>query len=164
MKYDFFWGHTPKSNNNTGPHVYSQWSNHSFKSDGINFKTAEHYMMYRKAILFGDIDGISSQILDAPTPKVVKSLGRKIKGFNESLWNAHKYEIVLMGNLLKFSQNNELREYLLSSNDSILVEASPFDRIWGIGYNAQDAMENIENWGENLLGVALMDVRSFYTV
>lgn len=117
-------------------------------------------MMAQKAELFGDKE-ISRQILDCSEPKKIKALGRKVKNFDEAVWDEVKYSIVLNGNYFKFSQNPELREFLLGTGDSILAEASPYDGIWGIKMRQTD--ENIYNpikWkGENLLGFALMEAR-----
>ena len=116
--------------------------------------------MAEKARLFKDYETLE-EILSAENQKEIKDLGRKIKNFNEELWNREKYEIVKSGNLAKFSQDENLKEFLLSTGDKIIVEASPYDSIWGIGMGAKD--ENIEDataWkGENLLGFALMEVR-----
>ncbi len=117
-------------------------------------------MMAEKARLFKDYETLE-EILSAKDQKEIKDLGRKIKNFNEEIWNREKYEIVKSGNLAKFSQDENLKEFLLSTGDKIIVEASPYDSIWGIGMGAKD--ENIEYptaWkGENLLGFALMEVR-----
>ena len=94
-------------------------------------------------------------------PKEMKALGKKVKNFDQVIWDKVKYSIVLNGNYYKFSQNPEMRDFLISTGDKILVEASPLDRIWGIGLSAQDHNANKpEAWkGENLLGFALMEVR-----
>lgn len=120
----------------------------------------EQYMMAGKAQLFGDEER-RKDILACSDPKQIKALGRKVRGFDQAVWDKFKYSIVLNGNWCKFSQNRELREFLLSTGDSVLVEASPYDRIWGIQLSA-DAPEaqNPFGWrGENLLGFALMEVR-----
>lgn len=95
------------------------------------------------------------------TYEELKALGRKVRNFDETIWNEIKYATVLNGNYLKFTQNSELRKFLLSTGDSVLVEASPYDGIWGIKMGETD--ENARNplkWnGENLLGFALMEVR-----
>lgn len=72
-----------------------------------------------------------------------------------------KYSIVLNGNWRKFSQNRDLREFLLSTGDSVLAEASPYDGIWGIrlAADAEDARNPLKWKGDNLLGFALMEVR-----
>ena len=94
-------------------------------------------------------------------PQADQGLGRKVRGFDQRVWDRFKYAIVLGGNWCKFSQNRDLREFLLSTGDSVLVEASPYDSIWGIRLSssspgAQDPMK----WrGQNLLGFALMEVR-----
>ncbi|SHH96874.1 hypothetical protein SAMN04488109_6324 [Chryseolinea serpens] len=162
LKYIFFWGHSNKTPDEIGKFVFSQWYPSSFTVDGIEYKTAEHWMMARKANLFGD-DEISGLILKATKPGEVKELGRKIRGFDEVKWNNEKFEIVKTGNIHKFSQNKRLAEYLFSTADRIIVEASPTDSIWGIGL-AQDSkmIEDPHTWkGENLLGFAIMAARDF---
>lgn len=158
IKFLFFWGHTVKDEITKS--CFSQWFTGPFEENGIVYKTAEHYMMAGKARLFNDAE-ILEKILKAPSPNQVKSLGRKVKNFDPKLWNEHKYEIVKQGNLLKFSQNKKYKDFLLSTGDKILVEASPYDTIWGIGMLETDSRaENPLLWnGKNLLGFALMEVR-----
>ena len=116
--------------------------------------------MIQKAKLFEDNE-ILNEIIKAKSPKEYKALGRKVKNFNRKKWDEKKLNIVFKGNMLKFSQNEELKNFLLSTNDKILAEASPYDKIWGIGIGEDDKdAYNIEKWkGENLLGIALMKVR-----
>lgn len=158
QEFLFFWGHTVKDQITKA--CFSQWFPFEFKENGISYKTAEHYMMAGKAKLFNDNE-ILERILKAETPNQAKSLGRKVKNFDPQRWDDHKYEIVKQGNLLKFSQHEKFKEFLLSTNDQILVEASPYDKIWGIGMLETDKRaENPSQWdGENLLGFALMEVR-----
>ena len=120
----------------------------------------EQYMMAGKAELFGDQE-IREQILKCNDPKQIKALGRKVRNFDQKVWDKFKYAIVLNGNWLKFSQNRELREFLLSTGDNILVEASPYDNIWGIriSANSPEAQDPFKWHGQNLLGFALMEVR-----
>ncbi|CAG7845909.1 SubName: Full=Uncharacterized protein {ECO:0000313/EMBL:CCA77961.1} [Serendipita indica DSM 11827] len=135
----------------------SQWYPSTFVDEkGITYPTAEHYMMYQKAILFSDPN---PQILEATDPKTVKQLGRAIHNFTDEVWNAHRSEIVIRGNMLKFGQNQDLRQQLLATGDKVLVEASPLDKIWGIGKGKERALDDKSSWGLNLLGLALMDVR-----
>ena len=143
-----------------GPHVLSQWWPSPFTVDGVTYATAEHYMMAEKARLFGD-EARRQEILAAAHPNQAKSLGRLVEGYDEGAWEAERYAIVVRANLAKFSSNPVLRDYLLSSGERVLVEASPLDRIWGIGVAAGDPRaDQPENWrGLNLLGFALMDVR-----
>ncbi|MBB4806961.1 ribA/ribD-fused uncharacterized protein [Chryseobacterium defluvii] len=154
----FFWGHTAKDEITKS--CFSQWFTCEFEENGISYKTAEHYMMAGKARLFDD-DIICNEILKSNDPDMVKKLGRKVKNFDNQLWDEHKYEIVRKGNLLKFSQNQKLRDFLLSTENKILVEASPYDKVWGIGMleNNPKAENPLEWNGENLLGFALMEVR-----
>ncbi|KFE99434.1 hypothetical protein IX39_01840 [Chryseobacterium formosense] len=158
LNFLFFWGHTVKDEITKA--CFSQWFPFEFHENGIVYKTAEHYMMAGKAKLFNDME-ILEKILNAATPNQAKSLGRKVKNFDPQFWDDHKYEIVKQGNLLKFSQNKGFKEFLLSTEDKILVEASPYDKIWGIGMLETDRQaENPQQWnGENLLGFALMEVR-----
>jgi len=158
IEFLFFWGHTVKEEITKA--CFSQWFPFEFNENEINYKTAEHYMMVGKAKLFND-DEILEKILNAETPNQAKALGRKVKNFDPKLWDEHKYEIVRQGNFLKFSQNEEFKEFLLSTEYKILVEASPYDKIWGIGMLETNLKaENPSEWnGENLLGFALMEVR-----
>ncbi len=160
IKYLFFWGHS-SSGNSLGKECLSQWYPAAFHVDGLRYPSAEHYMMAGKAALFGD-EEILQAILDCNHPREAKSLGRKVRGFDEARWLAHRMEITIQGNLYKFEQNQELREFLLQTRRRVLVEASPVDRIWGIGMDqAHPHVENPQRWnGENLLGFALMEVRS----
>ncbi|KZV88237.1 DUF1768-domain-containing protein [Exidia glandulosa HHB12029] len=137
------------------------WAERSFTSaDGsVEYKTAEHWMMTEKARLFGDED-IRAQILAVSDPNKVKALGRKIANFDEKVWEENRLRIVEEGNELKFRQDDNLREKLLATGDKILVEASPQDRIWGIGYPQKTALLHKDEWGLNLLGQALMNVRA----
>ncbi|MDR4955129.1 NADAR family protein [Chryseobacterium sp. ES2] len=158
IKFLFFWGHSAKDIITKS--CFSQWFPGRFEENGIIYKTAEHYMMAGKARLFNDPE-TEAEILKADTPNQAKALGRKVKNFDPKRWDEHKFELVTQGNLLKFSQNQKFKYFLLSTGDKILVEASPYDRIWGIGMLETDnRAENPLLWnGENLLGFALMEVR-----
>ena len=157
----YFWGHTQYVGKVTKT-CLSQWYDCGFEVNGVRYHTAEQYMMASKALLFND-DVIFHEIMNASDPKSYKSLGRKIKGFDASIWDSQKYNIVVEGNKAKFSQNPLLKNYLLSTGNAVLVEASPYDRIWGIGmYESQARQGSVDLWeGENLLGYALMEVRDW---
>lgn len=160
LKYVFFWGHQPARNNAISKSCFSQWWKQSFEVDGIVFKTAEHWMMYHKAILFNN-PIIAEQILKAHKPAKAKQLGREVLGFNAAEWDRQKFDIVVNGNYHKFSQNPALKQFLIETKQKVIVEASPVDKIWGIGL-AEDHpnAKNPRLWkGENLLGFALMKVR-----
>lgn len=160
-KWAFFWGHTPSKDGSTTKSCFSQWwEGHPFIIDGIVYPTAEHYMMAEKARLFHDQARLA-EILATTSPAIAKKLGRQVSGFNDEVWLPQRWDIVVRANTAKFSQHAPLRQFLLQTGDRILVEASPFDRIWGIGMAAShpDA-ENPSKWkGLNLLGFALMEVR-----
>jgi len=126
----------------------------------VTFQNCETYMMYHKAILFNDF-AIGEHILAAANdPKQVKALGRKVRGYNEAKWDENKFEIVVAANREKFRQQVHLREQLLETEGREIVEASPMDRIWGIGFGKENALKNRQRWGKNLLGKALMQVRN----
>lgn len=156
-----FWGHTPNPQKITSS-CLSQWYDCYFEIGGIMYHTTEQYMMASKARLFGD-DDVFDEIMAADNPFDYKKLGRKIKGFEQEKWDAVKYDIVVEGNKAKFSQNPAIKEFLLSTGDAILVEASPYDKIWGIGLDREQAETvGVEQWpGENLLGCALMEARDW---
>lgn len=161
-EFTFFWGHDRKRIGDKA--AFSQWYPSPFYADGTLFHTAEHWMMYQKAILFGD-EQIAQKMLQTPFPGPVKDLGRKVKDFDEEVWDREKVGIVRLGNILKFSQSGELEEILLATGTTVLVEASPYDRVWGIGMNEKSRhASDPSRWkGENLLGYVLMDVRTILT-
>uniref|UniRef100_A0A6G6AD51 DUF1768 domain-containing protein n=1 Tax=Borely moumouvirus TaxID=2712067 RepID=A0A6G6AD51_9VIRU len=160
-KYIFFYGHNP---NKIGTEIYSQWYPIIFYEEVDNKKlkyiNAEQYMMAQKALLFEDFD-IYEEIMKETNPAKIKIFGRKIKNFDENIWNDYKYDIVLSGNRLKFEQNPDLLKKLLQTGNKLLVEASPYDYIWGIGLSAQKASKiPKKEWpGQNLLGKVLTQIK-----
>lgn len=114
--------------------------------------------MYQKALLFNDF-GVAEQILNETDVRKIKALGRKVKDFDNELWDKHKEDFMYNACYAKFSQNDELKDFLLSTGNCEIVEASPVDNIWGIGFSSDKAMENVDKWGQNLLGKILMKVR-----
>lgn len=159
-KFLFFWGHQPNKDRSISKTCFSQWWLSSFEVDKVTYKTAEHWMMAKKAELFQDKE-ILEKIIECNSPAEAKKLGRKVRNYDDKIWLENRYEIVKQGNYHKFSQNPDLKTFLLNTNDRVLVEASPVDPIWGIGMASDhtDAL-NPEKWkGLNLLGFALMEVR-----
>jgi ribA/ribD-fused uncharacterized protein len=159
-KYLFFWGHQPNKDGSISKTCFSQWWLSSFEVDNVVYKTAEHWMMAKKAELFNDKE-VLEKIIKANSPAEAKKLGREVKNYDDAVWLENRFEIVRQGNFYKFSQNNNLKEFLINTKDRVLVEASPVDPIWGIGM-ASDHKDvlNPEKWrGPNLLGFALMEVR-----
>lgn len=159
----YFWRETKK------PFGWmSQWYEYAMR-DGSDstmvYPTAEHYMMYQKAKLFNDTE-IAEEVLAGAElhPRTIKNLGRKVKGFDEKTWVAERERIVEEGTWLKMTMpardgQVNLGELLLATGDRELVEASPYDQVWGVGFRAKDAERNRKRWGLNLLGKALMAVR-----
>ncbi|WP_238598541.1 NADAR family protein [Saccharothrix sp. ALI-22-I] len=158
--YVFFWKPEGVPGAPVGAECLSQWWEGPFTVDGRTYRTAEHFMMCGKALLFGDED-TAARVLAASTPGEARSLGQQVRGFDEGTWVANRLDVVVRGNLAKFGAHDDAREYLLGTGDRVLVEASPLDRIWGIGLAADDERAaDPSTWlGLNLLGQALMDVR-----
>lgn len=163
-RYLCFWGHRPTPGAAAGPGCLSQWWPVEFTEDGHTYRSAEHYMMAHKAWLFDDPKSAAA-ILRAEHPAEAKALGRRIADFDERTWREHRYGIVVRAGIAKFGQHEALLQYLLATRDRVLVEASPLDRIWGIGLAADDARAaSPTTWrGLNLLGFALMDARDALT-
>ena len=161
FEYIYFWKCTKGPDGELGPGCLSQWWPSPFKIGEQVYPTAEHFMMYSKATLFED-EEIARQILETESPKEVKALGRKVENFDSQLWMEHRFAIVLRANLAKFSQNEDLKKYIFTTGNAILVEASPTDKIWGIGLDEEAARQvSPQDWdGLNLLGFALMRTRS----
>ncbi|MFD3744259.1 NADAR family protein [Nocardia sp. NPDC058633] len=159
-KYLAFWGHSPRRDGTIGSSCLSQWWPATFVVDGVEFAGAEHYMMWRKAMLFED-PATAAKILGAGHPSQAKNLGRQIRNFDENVWERARFDIVVAGSVAKFGQDDALRSYLVGTGSRVLVEASPVDRIWGIGLAADDPRAaDPGRWvGLNLLGFALMRAR-----
>lgn len=150
-KYTFFW---------RGP--FSQWHPSRFEVPKYEqvFSCAEQYMMYSKAILFRDFD-IADQIMKTNSPKEHQILGRQVKNFDLDHWNDNAKDIVFTSNYWKFMQNYDLLTKLLKTGNTTLVEASPYDKIWGIGLDENTAINTPPaQWpGTNWLGLTLTHVR-----
>jgi len=159
-KWLMFWGHQAEAGGGIGKGVLSQWWPCRFSLDGVEYASAEHWMMAEKARLFGDMSALE-RILGARTPAEAKKLGRLVKGFDDAAWDAARFEAVVAGNVAKFGQDAGSREFLLGTVNRVLVEASPRDRVWGIGLAAgNDDATDPRRWrGANLLGFALMEAR-----
>lgn len=159
-EYLYFWGNRPAMDGTVTKSCLSQWFTSPFSDNGLHFATAEHFMMWSKAQLFGD-DVAAQEVLAHDDPSRVKAIGRTIKNFDDELWKAHRFDIVVQGNRLKFTQNAAFRKFLLATGERVLVEASPVDAIWGVGLAADDErIVHPSKWeGLNLLGFALMVVR-----
>ena len=148
--------HNPDEDNG----YLSNWYLSSFTVDGVAFSSMEQFMMYRKAICFGD-EAVAAQILSTSDVAKIKSLGRQVSNYDESMWNGIRQIVVYEGLLAKFSQNEELKGKLKATENAVLAECAVKDCIWGIGLSMKDPDRlNKAKWnGQNLLGYALMMVR-----
>lgn len=148
-KYVFFWNG-----------IYSQWYQASMTIDGVLYNCCEQYMMHQKALLFNDIE-TAEKIMLTSHPRDQKELGRQVKNFDKNLWDKVNLQIVYKANYAKFTQNEDLKKQLLETGNKLLVEASPYDQIWGIGMGEEEeGINNPMNWkGQNLLGWAITLVK-----
>ncbi|MFD9910063.1 NADAR family protein [Streptomyces sp. NPDC059063] len=160
LKYVYFWGHSPRRDGALGASCFSQWWPSPFTADGVEYATAEHWMMAAKARLFGDAEA-ERAVLAARTPAEAKRAGRLVRGFDDAIWARERFGIVVRGSVLKFTSDDALRAYLVGTGERVLVEASPVDAVWGVGLDAEGARSaGPEGWrGLNLLGFALMSAR-----
>ena len=161
VEFLFFYGHKQRREGRADPSCFSQWYPRAFVVDDVHYATAEHFLMAEKARLFGD-DVALEKILATFSPADAKKLGQEVKSFEESTWNDARYDAVVRGNLAKFAAHPDLEAFLLSTGERVLVEASPHDKVWGIGMGAQhpDARTPSKWRGTNLLGFALMETRA----
>ncbi|EMD59562.1 hypothetical protein GGP41_004400 [Bipolaris sorokiniana] len=151
----FFW----KQGESNG--YLCQWYASPFTVSDTTYATCEMYMMIQKALLFND-DDTAQKMFRTTDPRKHKGLGRKVQGFDHAVWDKRKFDVVVQASYYKFTISRDaerLRRMLLATGERELIEASPFDCVWGIGFKQADAMLNREFWGENLLGKALMEVR-----
>ncbi|MFE2022012.1 NADAR family protein [Streptomyces sp. NPDC059499] len=161
MKYLPFWGHRPRADGRLGESCLSQWWPAPFTVDSVTYASAEHWMMAGKARLFGDEEA-ERRAVAASSPAAAKKVGRLVRGFDDGVWVRERFALVVEGSVHKFGQDPALRAFLLGTGDRVLVEASPMDRIWGIGLAKDDARTaDPAAWrGLNLLGFALMEART----
>ncbi len=148
-EFVFFWGGT-----------FSQWCPSKFTIDGVEYNCCEQYMMAKKALMFHDYKALES-IMASDKPDNQKAIGRTIKGFDVDKWIQHCRKIVFDGNYAKFTQNPEMTRELLATGPKEIVEASPEDKIWGIGLHESNPLAwDKKTWqGTNWLGEAIMEVR-----
>ncbi|MFD3541341.1 NADAR family protein [Streptomyces sp. NPDC058662] len=160
VKFLPFWGHRPRADGSLGPSCLSQWWPSEFTVGDVRYATAEHWMMAGKARLFADPEA-ERAALEARSPAEAKKAGRAVRGFDGAVWERERFALVVEGSVHKFASDPSLRSYLLSTGSRVLVEASPMDRIWGIGLAADDerALDPARWRGLNLLGFALMEAR-----
>jgi ribA/ribD-fused uncharacterized protein len=149
--YHFFW--VSKS-------PLSQWHPAKFTEGDVEYTSSEQYMMAEKARIMGDSE-TRTLILAATSAREIKALGRQVKNWDERKWTAERFAVVKRGNMLKFGQNPKMLRHLKRTRGEI-VEASPYDAVWGIGLDEATAERTPqEKWpGENLLGKVLMEVRA----
>jgi len=154
-QYVYFWTTKGKYG------CFSQWYISSFKDrDGVKYNCCEQYMMASKAKLFNDEQAYRA-IMDSKTPKKIKDIGRQVKNFDETIWKKKRAKIVLIANIYKFTQNKKLQNILVSTCGSIIAEASPYDKIYGIGMRSHKGLVKSDWKGKNILGNVLMKVRTF---
>lgn len=139
----------------------SQWARHSFTDiDGIRYSCAEQYMMAQKALLFNDSEKYN-EVMGTSHPRRMQQLGREVRGYDQKIWDENKERIVYEASKYRLEQCSEFRKLLEKTKGLILVEASPIDRVWGIGLHEDDDLVLDEcNWkGQNLLGIVLTRLR-----
>lgn len=148
-KYIFFWGGT-----------FSQWCPSPFELNGIKYNCCEQYMMAHKAVMFNDFEAYKA-IMASTSPREQKAIGRKVKNFDKDTWDSVCREIVFDANFAKFTQNPKMMVELIETGDKEIVEASPEDKIWGIGLHESDSrcLDKSQWQGTNWLGEAIMQVR-----
>ena len=148
--------HNPNEENG----YLSNWYLSPFTEEKKNFSSMEQFMMYRKAICFGD-EAVATNILSTDDASQIKALGRQVSNDDEHIWNGIRQIVVYKGLLAKFSQNEDLKDRLKSTGEAILAECAVKDLIWGVGLSMKDPNRfDKTKWkGQNLLGYTLMMVR-----
>lgn len=151
-----FWGHSK----NKQYAYFSNWYQSNFNIENLNFCNVEQYLMYQKALCFKD-NLISKKILNTTDPKEIKYLGRKVRNYNDIEWDKIRYDVLKKALKAKFTQNKLLLNKLIETKDSVLVEASPYDKIWGIGMDVNHEHKDYTKWqGTNLLGWGLTEIKN----
>jgi hypothetical protein len=153
----YFYGH----DNPYG--LFSNFFPATFTENFITYNSSEQYFMKKKQELFdSENHTLANKIMSTSKQSIIKSCGRKVLNYNNDIWKNLRYQIMVDALRLKFGQNIQLLNELIKTHPAILAEASPSDTIWGIGSSIKEVNPNNKNnWrGQNLLGKALMQVRS----
>lgn len=155
-KYVFFWKDEPMCNFTKCEIKYQQNSTNT-----LTFTSSEQMFMWAKAMVFGDIR-TAEKILNTTDPEEARKLGREVQFYDDDVWTKARIHYMKLAVFHKFYQNEDLKQQLLDAkyDGKIFVEASPYDKIWGIGYKESEAEKNVDNWGENLLGKILTELRN----
>ena len=153
--------HNPDEENG----IYSNWYLSDFLVEDIQYSSMEQYMMYQKAMLFGDHEA-ARRIFETSDVARIKAFGRAVRNYNDTVWAGLRQLIVYKGLLAKFSQNESLKSALLSTGNQVMAECAVKDTIWGIGLSMRDERRfDMAQWcGQNLLGFSLMVVRNSLSV
>lgn len=148
--------HNPNEENG----YLSNWYPSLFTVEKKTFSSMEQFMMYRKAICFGD-EAVATNILSTDDVAEIKALGRQVSNYDEHIWNGIRQIVVYEGLLAKFSQNENLKNKLKSTGEAILAECAVKDLIWSVGLSMTDPdrLDKTKWKGQNLLGYTLMMVR-----
>lgn len=168
--YIGFWGNKDDTlQEKTFSNFYkTKFTTKIYTGEDYTFDCSEQYFMYLKALEFRDYDILPKILSSNLKSKEYKDLGRQVKNYDDSVWSVKRYNYMKQALFLKFTQNKKLKEYLLNTNDAILIETSPFDSIFGIKMSKvngnypykENDWKNVNKWkGENLLGFALMEIR-----
>lgn len=161
MNMVYFWKPKLKNYGVLDAACCCQWWLSKFTFEGVEFRSAEHAMMYGKAKMFNDPQAMAA-ILEERHPHAAKAIGRQVRNFNVNTWDTESYELVRAINEAKFTQDPALKKWLMSlPKNTVFVETSPYDRLWGIGLAENEPVDltNIKNWqGQNKLGFAITEV------
>jgi conserved hypothetical protein, ribA/ribD-fused len=160
-KYVLFWKEHPMCNFTKCHIKFADPYYVPLENDPIEFTSSEQMFMWFKAVFFGD-DEMAEKILQSQTPQEARDLGQLVRNYNDEKWDKVRVDRMRTAVRYKFYQNEDLRKRLMDTKyeGKTFVEASYYDRIWGVGYNENDAPDHVDNWGRNELGKILTDLRN----
>lgn len=160
-KYVFFWKEDPMCNFTRCKIKFADPYFVPIEDDALEFTSSEQLFMWFKAVYFGD-HSTAEKILNSRTPAEARKLGRQVQNYDDHRWDKVRVDYMRRAVHCKFMQNPELQKQLLDTkyDGKTFVEAAYYDRIWGIGYNEEDALGNIAYWGRNELGKILTELRN----
>lgn len=129
--------------------------------DAVRFSSSEQAMMFFKAHAFDDVESAAA-ILATQSPREQKAIGRAVKNFDSKIWDSVCIDVVTRILVCKFRASPYLKDVLLNTKNKHIVEASPFDTVWGIGMGVKNPdILDVSAWkGKNYLGICLMHTRA----
>jgi ribA/ribD-fused uncharacterized protein len=134
-----------------------------FIYEGIRYSSLKQWMAAKKASYLGDFSS-HYKIMSNSNTNWIHFLETQIKPYHyidDERWKKAQFQLAVLGNYLKFSQNSMLLNWLLQTKSADIIHAPPHDRIWGDGLLIFDVNRFRAYANDNFEGNAIMHARKY---